>query len=114
MEDTTLSVAMTAAELAGFEAQADAVAVMLKSLANRRRLMAMCQLVERGEMRVTDLAATVGLSQSALSQHLAVLRAAGLVAFRCEAQVLWYRIADPRTEQLLATLHRLYCQEPIR
>lgn len=113
MENATLSLAMSPAELASFETQADTVAVMLKSLANRRRLMVMCQLVERGEMRVTDLAATVGLSQSALSQHLAVLREAGLVAFRREAQVLWYRIADPRTGQLLATLHRLYCQEPV-
>lgn len=102
---------MTPADLASFEAQAGAVAAMLKSLANQRRLMVLCQLVEQGEMRVTDIAEAVGLSQSALSQHLAVLRAEGLVAFRREAQVLWYSIADPRAERLLATLHELYCQE---
>lgn len=114
MEYAPLFLAMSPAQLADFETQADVVGGMLKSLANQRRLMVMCQLVEGGEMRVTDLAAAAGLSQSALSQHLAVLRTAGLVAFRREAQVLWYRIADPRIEQLLATLHRLYCQEPIR
>ena len=51
------------------------------------------------------------LSQSALSQHLARMRDEGLVAFRRESQTLWYRIADPRTEALLATLYQLYCQE---
>jgi ArsR family transcriptional regulator, virulence genes transcriptional regulator len=53
----------------------------------------------------------VGLSQSALSQHLAVLREEGLLAFRREAQTLWYRIADPRCEELLVTLHHLYCKD---
>ena len=56
------------------------------------------------------LAEAVGLSQSALSQHLAKMREEGLVAYRRESQTLWYRIADPRIEDLLATLHRLYCR----
>ena len=107
MNDATLS----ARDLASFERQAGAVAALLKSLANQRRLMVMCQLVENGEMRVTDLAAAVGLSQSALSQHLAVLRDQALVAFRRDSQVLWYSIADPRVERLLGTLHDLYCQD---
>ena len=107
MEYATLS----NGELEVFEARAGAVAEQLKALANQRRLMVMCQLVEHGEMRVTDLAAAVGLSQPALSQHLALLRERGLVAFRRESQVLWYRIADPRAERLLATLHQLYCQD---
>jgi len=53
----------------------------------------------------------VGLSQSALSQHLAKMRGEGLVAFRRESQALWYRIADPRTEALLASLYQLYCKD---
>jgi len=52
----------------------------------------------------------VELSQSALSQHLARMREEGLIVFRRESQSLWYRIADPRVEDLLATLHRLYCR----
>ena len=92
-----------------FEAHAGMVADLLKALGNTRRLMVMCKLAEHREMSVTALAAEVGLSQSALSQHLAKMRAEGLVAFRRDSQTLWYRIADPRCEALLATLHDLYC-----
>lgn len=98
-------------DLATFAANADRVAGMLKAMGNQRRLMVLCQLAEHGEMRVGDLAAAVGLSQSALSQHLGRMREDGLVAFRRESQTLWYRIADARCETLLATLHQLYCQE---
>lgn len=93
-----------------FAANAAQVASMLKAMSNPRRLMVLCQLAEHGEMRVGDLAAAVGLSQSALSQHLAVLREEGVLTFRREAQVAWYRIADARCEKLLITLHQLYCQ----
>ena len=98
-------------DIADFTARAGQVAELLKALANRARLMVLCQLVEHGEMRVGDLAGEIGLSQSALSQHLARMREEGLVAFRREGQTLFYRIDDPRCEALLATLHRLYCSE---
>ena len=98
-------------DLAEFTARAGEVAGVIKALANRARLMVLCKLVEHGELRVGDLAGEVGLSQSALSQHLARMREEGLVAFRREGQTLFYRIADPRCEALLATLHRLYCSE---
>ena len=91
--------------------RAGAVAETLAALANDRRLLILCTLVEEGEATVTGLAESVGLSQSALSQHLAKLRAEEIVAFRRDGQTLWYRIADPRIEGLLATLHRLYCQD---
>jgi ArsR family transcriptional regulator len=96
-------------DLAGFEANATAVAAVMRSLANPRRLMVLCTLSERGEVKVGELAVLVGLSQSALSQHLALMRDEGLVAFRRDAQVLHYRIADARIEALLATLYQLYC-----
>lgn len=98
-------------DLAEFEAKAGQVANLLKELGNPRRLMLLCKLVEHGEMTVGALAVEVGLSQSALSQHLARLREEGLVAFRRESQTLWYRLADPRTEALLATLYQLYCKD---
>ena len=72
--------------------------------------MVLCKLVEWGEGNVTSLAEAVGLSQSALSQHLGKMRDESLVAFRREGQTLWYRIADRRIEELFATLHRLYCK----
>ncbi|QHO75710.1 transcriptional regulator [Bradyrhizobium sp. CCBAU 051011] len=94
----------------GIEKAAVEVAGVLRALANERRLVILCKLVERGEANVNSLAETVGLSQSALSQHLAKMREEGLVTYRRESQTLWYRIADPRIEDLLATLHTLYCK----
>ena len=96
---------------ATFEAHAGTVADLLKALGNTRRLMVMCKLAEHREMNVGTLAEELGISQSALSQHLAKMRAEGLVAFRRESQVLWYRIADPRCERLLAVLYDLYCKD---
>lgn len=89
---------------------ADAVG-LLKALASEPRLLVLCYLAEAGEMSVGDLAGHVGLSQSALSQHLARLREEGLVATRKEAQAVFYRVCDPKAEQLLALLHDLFCPE---
>jgi ArsR family transcriptional regulator len=100
---------LPAAGLAVFAARAEEVAALLKLMGHRARLMVLCTLAERGEMRVGDLAEAVDLSQSALSQHLAKMRDEGLVDFRREAQALLYRIADPRCEALLGALHELYC-----
>ena len=97
-------------DLATFEANATKVADTLRALANERRLMVLCKLVEWGEANVGSLAEAVGLSQSALSQHLAKMRDEGLVDFRREGQTLWYRVAEPRVELLLAYLQKLYCQ----
>ena len=98
-------------DVAAFEANCFEVAGLLRAIANERRLMILCKLVEWGEANVTSLAEAVGLSQSALSQHLAKMRDEGLVTFRRESQTLWYRIADRRIEELLATLHHLFCEQ---
>lgn len=98
-------------DLATFETKAGEVAQILKTIGNTRRLMVLCKLVEHSERTVNDLADDVNLSQSALSQHLAKMRDEGLVTSRRESQTIWYRIADPRTQTLLATLYQLYCQE---
>ncbi|WEK43883.1 MAG: metalloregulator ArsR/SmtB family transcription factor [Candidatus Sphingomonas colombiensis] len=98
-------------DLATFEAKAAEVAALLKAIGNARRLMLLCKLVEHRERSVSDLAHDVALSQSACSQHLARMRDEGLVAFRRESQTLWYRIADPRTEALMARLYELYCKD---
>ena len=97
-------------DLETFERQATEVADVLRALANERRLMILCKLVEWGEANVTTLAEAVGLSQSALSQHLARMRDEGIVTTRRESQTIWYRIADPRIERLFATLYELYCK----
>jgi DNA-binding transcriptional ArsR family regulator len=102
-------VARTKLEPRELERQAGEVARMLSALANERRLLILCTLVERGEANVSSLTEAVGLSQSALSQHLAKMRQEGLVTFRRESQTLWYRIADPRIERLLGLLQREFC-----
>jgi DNA-binding transcriptional ArsR family regulator len=97
-------------DIADFEANALEVANILRALGNERRLMILCKLVEAGEMTVGALVDAVGLSQSALSQHLARMRDENIVTFRRDSQTLWYRISDPRIEQLMAELHRLFCR----
>ncbi len=81
---------------------------LLKALANEKRLMLLCLLVE-GERSVGELNAELDLSQSALSQHLAVLRADGLVDTRREAQTIYYSLAQGPAQRLIATLHGIYC-----
>ncbi|HVY86925.1 MAG TPA: metalloregulator ArsR/SmtB family transcription factor [Caulobacterales bacterium] len=89
------------------ESRAVEAARMLKMLANEQRLTVLCRL-SGGEMSVTELGEYVDLSQSALSQHLAKLRADGLVATRRDAQTIYYRLADPIAERLIGTLCELY------
>ena len=83
---------------------------LLKALANDKRLMILCLLVE-GERAVGDLNARLDLSQSALSQHLAVLRSEGLVATRREAQSILYSLVPGPAQRILQTLHDVYCGE---
>ena len=96
--------------LTDFAMEAAQAAAVLKSLSNEARLLVLCHLSEASELSAGELTRRVGLSQSALSQHLAKLRAEGIVTFRRDSQTLWYRIADPRIEELFATLHRLFCR----
>ena len=88
---------------------AAAVADLLKAVANQHRLLILCLLATEQELSVNALVERVGLSQSALSQHLAKLREEQLVATRRHAQTIFYRIADPRVATLMTTLHTLYC-----
>lgn len=81
---------------------------LLKALANDKRLMLLCLLFE-GERTVGELNARVDLSQSALSQHLAVLREDGLVKTRREAQAIHYSLADGPAQRIIQTLHGIYC-----
>lgn len=97
--------------LDSLEARAADVARLLACLASAPRLLVLCRLAEAGEVRAGDLGAGLGLSPSALSQHLARLRADGLVATRRAGTEIHYRIADPRLLRLMTTLHDLYCRE---
>lgn len=95
-------------DVARLEASAAASARLLRTLGNEKRLMVLCHLAG-GERSVSQLQPIVGLSQSALSQHLAVLREEGVVATRREAQTIWYRIADPAALRVVETLAEIFC-----
>jgi len=82
---------------------------LLKGLANESRLMIMCVLSE-GEVSVGQLNQRIKLSQSALSQHLAVLREQGLVQTRRESQTIYYRLADTAAMNIIELLHEVYCE----
>jgi DNA-binding transcriptional ArsR family regulator len=95
-------------DVTAFEPSAAKAAKLLRALANERRLMILCQLADR-ERSVGELLPLLGLSQSALSQHLAVLREDGVVATRRESQTIWYRIQDPAAIKVVATLAETFC-----
>lgn len=93
------------------EAMADnaaAAALWLKGFANEHRLLVLCSLVE-GELPVSELNQRSALGQSALSQHLAFLREAGLVSTRRAGQRIFYRLADDGPKTLMELLHARYC-----
>ena len=100
---------MSKDDLSSLQRNAGVATSMLRALANERRLMIMCLLISQEELTAGELAEKVGLSQSALSQHLAKMRDEGLVTFRREAQSAHYRIADPNVKRLIATLKNIYC-----
>lgn len=89
-------------------ARAGEAASLLKALANRQRLLILCRLVD-GETNVGELVRSLGLSQSALSQHLARLRARGLVRTRRDAQTIYYALAGEEAPRIIAALAEIYC-----
>ena len=89
--------------------RADEAASFLKSIANDRRLIILCELV-KGERAVGELEVIAGLSQSALSQHLAKLREARLVKTRRESQSIYYSLADTGVSKVIGVLHDVYCR----
>ncbi len=99
----------SAAGLAELEGKAAEAADLLKLLANESRLLILCRLALNGEMSVSSLTDASGLSQSALSQHLAKMREEGLVATRRDGQSIFYRIADANAAKLLKALKGIFC-----
>jgi len=96
-----------------FETGAVQASAMLRMLGNQSRLLLLCLLIEHGELSVGQMQQQLDLSQSALSQHLARMRADGLVACRRQAQTVYYRIADNNAKKIIATLKKIYCSPRI-
>jgi DNA-binding transcriptional ArsR family regulator len=105
-----MDAALSLPGLAELQNKAGSAARLLRLLANENRLWMLCRLAAAGEMSVGALAEAVGLSQPALSQHLALLREHGLVATRKAGQTVHYRLADAKAAAVLRLLADLYCR----
>ncbi len=91
------------------KSHAEEAAALLKELANPYRLLILCELIG-GEKPVGQLCRAVDLSQSAVSQHLARLREAGLVDTEKKGQMVYYRLCNMNAHALLSTLYLMYCR----
>lgn len=89
---------------------ASRASLLLKTMSNEWRLLILCHLAE-SEKSVGELEKLLDLNQSALSQHLAVLRRQRLVSTRRSAQSIYYSLASEEAEELIQTLYRLFCEE---
>ncbi len=92
------------------ERDAEETCVILRAVGNPHRLTILCRLSKR-EHSVGELEAATGLSQSALSQHLARLRRDNLVLTRREAQTIYYALENTKVETLLHALSSALCSE---
>jgi DNA-binding transcriptional ArsR family regulator len=95
-------------DLGKMEVSADMASDLLKALANKHRLMLVCQLVD-GERAVGELARALELRDSTVSQHLALLRKDGIVRARREGQTIYYSIGSPAAHAVLEVLYAHFC-----
>ncbi|MFL0809757.1 MAG: metalloregulator ArsR/SmtB family transcription factor [Agarilytica sp.] len=104
------ALSITAQDLAALASSAGKAAELLKAMSNENRLMILCSLMD-GELSVSELNKRVPLSQSALSQHLAALRKAGLVATRRESQTIFYSVQSQAALEIIVVLKNTFCPE---
>lgn len=95
------------------ETAADGASELLKALANRHRLMIVCQLIDR-ERAVGELADALKLRDSTVSQHLALLRKDGVVGTRRDGQTIYYALANPAARAIVEVLYAAFCAPPAR
>lgn len=98
-------------DIAELQKNSKRACTLLKSMANEWRLLVLCNLAE-GEKSVSELQSLLPLSQSALSQHLAILRREKLVTTRKSAQSVYYSLASTEAEAIMATMHEVFCSKP--
>lgn len=87
---------------------ADEASELLKALSNQHRLLILCQLIE-GEKSVGQLAEFLGIRDSTVSQHLALLRRERIIAGRRDGQTIWYRIESGPARAVMEVLYGAYC-----
>lgn len=95
----------------GMRAAANEASEFLKALSNPHRLLILCRLID-GEKSVGQLAEFLGIRDSTVSQHLALLRRDGLIAGRRDGQTIWYRIESTVAREIVAVLYSNFCAPP--
>lgn len=95
-------------DLEQMTAAADKACALMKTLGHKGRLMVLCQLAS-GEKSVGELADSLHIPQSPLSQHLARMRKEGLVKTRREAQSVYYSLKAEDAGKIIECLYMLYC-----
>jgi len=108
-EPSSVMAALSDLDIDQFESKATQAGTLLKALSNPKRLMIMCRLA-MGEQSVGALERQVGLGQSSLSQHLAVLRRNDLVETRRDSRTIYYRLASAEAEAIMMVLYDLFCR----
>ncbi|MGY8871807.1 MAG: ArsR/SmtB family transcription factor [Pseudomonadales bacterium] len=108
MAHTIEESSLSAETLEMMKTNASRAAQLMKALGNESRLLILCYL-DGKELSVTQLNNCLDLSQSALSQHLAVLRKDGLVSTRRESQTIYYSLSGDTAKRIIHTLHEMYC-----
>ena len=98
-------------EMDTMAAHAEQAAALLQAMSNAHRLMILCALAQ-GELNVGELNSRLDLSQSALSQHLALLRKQGLVTTRRQAQTIYYAVTPGPALEIVQLLHDHFCHSP--
>ena len=111
MARSTPTLTLDITRLAEMHEHAAEAAHLLKTLGNEQRLLILCNLIER-PLSVGEINERVELSQSALSQHLALLREAGLVQTQREAQSIRYSLPPGPVTRVMALMQELYCDAP--
>lgn len=99
----------TKIDTAALRRNADQASQLLKTIANPHRLMILCTLID-GELSVGELNDRIDVSQSTLSQHLAILRSSGIVGTRREAQTIYYSVQSGAVQSLIGCLYSIYCK----
>ena len=95
-------------DIADMQENAKRATALLKSMANESRLLILCQLSQK-EMSVGEMAEYIPLSQSALSQHLSILRREGLVKTRRSSQYVHYSLDSDEVKAVIGVLYELFC-----
>ena len=91
-------------------AAVDQASELMKALSNQHRLLILCRLID-GEKSVGQLAEFVGIRDSTVSQHLALLRRDRLIAGRRDGQTIWYRIESDVARRVVEVLYGSFCQQ---